>query len=94
MSRPVILDTDLGSDVDDALCLSLALASPELEIVGITDERLPSRWSLVCRDAFNGKLLWKRPLGPWGSASMNVRCHNSSQSMAQSSRRRTDCPRL
>jgi len=35
-------------------------------IVGITDERLPSRWSLVCRDAFNGKLLWKRPLGPWG----------------------------
>ena len=36
MSRPVILDTDLGSDVDDALCLSLALASPELEIVGIT----------------------------------------------------------
>jgi purine nucleosidase len=36
MSRPVILDTDLGSDVDDALCLALALASPELEIVGIT----------------------------------------------------------
>jgi len=35
-------------------------------LIGITDERLPDRWSLVCRDAFNGKLLWKRPVTPWG----------------------------
>jgi outer membrane protein assembly factor BamB len=35
-------------------------------LIGITDERLPDRWSLICRDAFNGKLLWKRPLGAWG----------------------------
>jgi outer membrane protein assembly factor BamB/SAM-dependent methyltransferase len=35
-------------------------------LIGITDERLPERWSLVCRDAFNGKLLWKRPLKAWG----------------------------
>ena len=35
-------------------------------LVGITDQRLPDRWSLVCRDAFNGRLLWKRPLGAWG----------------------------
>jgi len=35
-------------------------------LIGITDERLPDRWSLACRDAFNGKLLWRRPLGPWG----------------------------
>jgi len=35
-------------------------------LVGITDERIPDRWSLLCRDAFNGKLLWKRKLGPWG----------------------------
>ncbi len=35
-------------------------------LVGITDERLPDRWSLICRDAFNGKLLWKRPLESWG----------------------------
>ncbi len=35
-------------------------------LIGITDERLPDRWSLVCRDAFNGKLLWKRPLKAWG----------------------------
>ncbi|MGQ9575565.1 MAG: outer membrane protein assembly factor BamB family protein [Thermoguttaceae bacterium] len=35
-------------------------------LIGITDQRLPERWSLVCRDAFNGKLLWKRPVEPWG----------------------------
>ena len=34
--------------------------------IGITDQRLPERWSLVCRDAFNGRLLWKRTVEPWG----------------------------
>ena len=32
---------------------------------GITDERLPERWTLIGRDAFNGVLLWKRPLPDW-----------------------------
>jgi purine nucleosidase len=31
-----LLDTDIGSDVDDALALGLALASPELRLVGVT----------------------------------------------------------
>jgi len=35
-------------------------------VIGITDQRMPERWALVCRDAFNGKLLWKRPVEPWG----------------------------
>jgi len=35
-------------------------------LIGITDERIPDRWSLVCRDAFNGRLLWKRALESWG----------------------------
>lgn len=34
--------------------------------IGITDQRIPERWSLVCRDAFNGRLLWKRVVEPWG----------------------------
>jgi outer membrane protein assembly factor BamB/SAM-dependent methyltransferase len=34
--------------------------------IGVTDARFPPRWSLVCRDAFNGVLLWKRPLPTWG----------------------------
>ncbi len=33
---------------------------------GITDKRFPARWMLVARDAFNGVLLWKKPLKPWG----------------------------
>jgi purine nucleosidase len=34
--RTILLDTDIGSDVDDALALGVALASPELRIVGVT----------------------------------------------------------
>ena len=33
---PIIIDTDLGDDVDDAAALIMALNSPELDIVGIT----------------------------------------------------------
>ena len=32
----ILLDTDIGSDVDDALALGLVLASPELELVAVT----------------------------------------------------------
>jgi purine nucleosidase len=32
----IILDTDIGTDADDALALGLALASPELELVAVT----------------------------------------------------------
>ena len=34
--RSILLDTDIGSDVDDALALGVALASPELRLVGVT----------------------------------------------------------
>jgi purine nucleosidase len=34
--RPVILDTDVGSDVDDLLALVMLAKSPELDLVGIT----------------------------------------------------------
>src|SRR5437588_12264280 len=32
----VLLDTDIGDDIDDALALALALRSPEIELQGIT----------------------------------------------------------
>jgi inosine-uridine nucleoside N-ribohydrolase len=32
----VIIDTDIGDDIDDAFALALALRSPELQIVGVT----------------------------------------------------------
>jgi purine nucleosidase len=36
MTHRIVLDTDMGTDVDDALCLALALASPEIELVAVT----------------------------------------------------------
>lgn len=36
MSVKVLLDTDIGSDIDDALCLAYLLANPECELMGIT----------------------------------------------------------
>ena len=33
---PIIIDTDIGGDVDDALALALALQSPELDVKAIT----------------------------------------------------------
>ena len=35
-SEKVIIDTDIGDDVDDAFAVALALRSPELSILGIT----------------------------------------------------------
>ena len=35
-------------------------------ITGLIDKRMPPRWSLLARDAFNGALLWKRPMPDWG----------------------------
>jgi purine nucleosidase len=36
MVHRIVLDTDMGTDVDDALCLALALASPEIDLVAVT----------------------------------------------------------
>lgn len=36
MSEKVLLDTDIGSDIDDAICLAYLLSQPECELMGIT----------------------------------------------------------
>ena len=36
MSIKVLLDTDIGSDIDDAVCLAYLLAQPQCELLGIT----------------------------------------------------------
>ncbi len=36
-------------------------------VTGMEDERLGEKWTLIARDAFNGSLLWQRPLTSWGS---------------------------
>ena len=35
---------------------------------GIAQDAVPEQWTLIARDAFNGILLWKKPLSPWGVA--------------------------
>lgn len=43
--RKILIDTDIGGDVDDALALALALNSPgQLEIAGITNVYLANAW--------------------------------------------------
>jgi len=36
MTTKVLLDTDIGSDIDDAVCLTYLLAQPQCELLGIT----------------------------------------------------------
>ena len=36
MRKRILLDTDIGNDIDDAVCLAYLLANPRCEILGIT----------------------------------------------------------
>ena len=36
MSTKILLDTDIGSDIDDAVCLAYLLANPACDLLGIT----------------------------------------------------------
>ena len=50
----ILLDTDIGTDVDDAVCLAYLLAHPECELLGITTvtgeaETRASLASMICR---------------------------------------------
>ncbi len=36
MSIKILLDTDIGSDIDDAVCLAYLLANPDCDLLGIT----------------------------------------------------------
>jgi len=40
----ILIDTDIGGDVDDALALALMLNTPGIEIVGITNVYLANAW--------------------------------------------------
>lgn len=48
---PILFDTDIGSDVDDAFALALILASPEVELRGVTtvSGNTADRAILACR---------------------------------------------
>lgn len=55
-STPVLLDTDIGNDIDDAVCLAYLLAQPRCELLGITTvtaepQRRAALASVLCRAA-------------------------------------------
>src|SRR5215216_504258 len=54
----VLLDTDIGTDVDDAVCLAYLLSHPDCELLGITTvtgeaEKRASLASVLCKAAGN-----------------------------------------
>jgi purine nucleosidase len=51
---PVVLDTDIGSDIDDAFALALIMKSPELELLGVTTVAGDTQ----ARARLAAKLLW------------------------------------
>ncbi len=56
MKTKILLDTDIGSDIDDAVCLAYLLAQPDCELLGITTvtgevEKRARLASALCRCA-------------------------------------------
>jgi inosine-uridine nucleoside N-ribohydrolase len=56
MSQKILLDTDIGSDIDDAVCLAYLLAQPRCQLLGITTvsgqaEERARLASALCRHA-------------------------------------------
>ena len=60
MRAPVILDTDIGTDIDDAFALALVINSPELELLGVTTVAGDTQ----ARARLAAKLLWEAG-GTW-----------------------------
>lgn len=52
---PIILDTDIGTDIDDAFALALIIASPELQLLGVTTVS----GDTAARARLAAKLLWE-----------------------------------
>lgn len=55
---PILLDTDIGTDIDDAFALALIVRSPELELLGVTTVSGDTQ----ARAALAAKLLWEAGL--------------------------------
>ena len=54
--KKVLLDTDIGTDIDDAICLAYLLAQPECDLMGITTvtgepKKRAMMASLICKAA-------------------------------------------
>ena len=57
---PIILDTDIGTDIDDAFALALIINSPEFELLGVTTVS----GDTTARARIAAKMLWEAG-GKW-----------------------------
>ena len=57
---PIILDTDIGTDIDDAFALTLIINSPEFELLGVTTVS----GDTAARARIAAKMLWEAG-GKW-----------------------------
>ena len=78
-AQKIIIDTDIGDDIDDAFALALALRSPELEIRGI---------STTFGDTETRARLVDRMLGEAGRADLVVAVGQPTQARSQFTQRR------
>lgn len=60
----LLIDTDIGGDIDDALCVAMALNSPQIDLLGITTVYANNVWRTD---------LTKRMLKVWGREEIPVK---------------------
>lgn len=63
MREKILLDTDIGSDIDDAIALAYLLSHPDCEIVGITTvsgeaEKRSMIAEVICEQAGKNIVAW------------------------------------
>lgn len=83
MPVKVLLDTDIGSDIDDAICLAYLLAQPECELLGITTvggeaDRRAMLASVLCRVAGKAVPIYPGSEEPLLRTQMQRQAHQAS----------------
>ena len=78
MGIKVLLDTDIGSDIDDAVCLAYLLANPDCELMGITTvsgeaENRARIASAICKNASRDIPIFPGPNHPFSSPNGRAR---------------------
>jgi inosine-uridine nucleoside N-ribohydrolase len=75
---PIILDTDIGTDIDDAFALALVMSSPELQLVGVTTVSGDAQ----ARARLAAKLLWVAG-GSWRQVPVYAGASSATQPIEQ-----------
>lgn len=83
MSTKVLLDTDIGSDIDDAVCLAYLLANPDCDLLGITTvsgeaEKRAQMASVLCKVAGKKVPIFPGAEIPLLSRPLQVKAHQAS----------------